>query len=526
MISFTCNYIKNDNIGLMSSAHLAWADQLPDGIFSHRCLTLAEKISTSLDFAKTGISACLDKSERVHRYPEFMEKTGNKDTYQSSRVLGQLYRLNRGLVSSGFCGCAERRGGHNLFEFPGWQKHEHAARQAKGIYADIMSHILRRYGISSEAEVVTGLLSSLSPHHRSRNLKRNVETNVQKQFQKLVETMRQRFFRDVEFAARDTSLSGMSAQETLLQMGSAWYMVTRSTATATSEANCQGFPWCISDVLLVLLRSKRTHRTQTLEPQACDLLLQELNDAITKGFVDVPAPTIALNTLIKWVAKEGLLTKRGSEGPGICDECLSSLFMSFAGSGATTEQSPRKRDRRHRAEEGRDALFGHLPRNAAAYVMAFLRHLAHASGLSPLCRQCRQPCSQTHSLTLAALRCYSQLVVCGSPCHLGLSFGCDCQQVDRGLEEHGPIRVQVRNAALLRLLKGGGCVRVEETLRRWSGVQDVRIRLRTSRSGGRHCALVSARGRDWQLWFLEELLLQPWFEQAVVRGASERRPRH
>lgn len=84
-----------------------------------------------------------------------------------------------------------------------------------------------------------------------------------------------------------------------------------------------------------------------------------------------------------------------------------------------------------------------------------------------------------------------------------------------------PFCCQVKDAGFLHLLREGvGCV--EELLRRWSGAQAVRIRYRASRSGSHHYALVSARGRDWQLWFLEELLLQPWFEQAVVRGSVER----
>lgn len=79
----------------------------------------------------------------------------------------------------------------------------------------------------------------------------------------------------------------------------------------------------------------------------------------------------------------------------------------------------------------------------------------------------------------------------------------------------------MKDAAFLRLLRESAG-HVEEMLRRWSGAQAVRIRCRASRSGSHHYALVSARGRDWQLWFLEELLLQPWFEQAVVRGSIER----
>ncbi|XP_075528530.1 uncharacterized protein LOC142560369 [Dermacentor variabilis] len=522
MISFTCNYIKNDNIGIMSNAHLAWADQLPDGIFSQRCLALADKIATSLDFAKTGIPARMDKSERVYRYPEFMEKMGSKDTYRSSRVLGQLYRLNRGLVISGFCSCTQRRTHHSMFEYPEWWKHKQVARRAKALYTELMNQILNRYGIASEAEVVTGLLSSLSPCHKSRNRKYNIETHVQKQFQVLVEKVRQRFFRDVESAVPDSALSGAEMTVVLLQMASAWYMVTRNTGN-NEEANCLGFPWCISDVLLMLLNA---NCSKGLSYQMAGILLREMNEMVTKCMPGTRPATAALEVVLRWAAKEDLLKMSGSNGPGICHRCLCSLFKSFAS--FCMAVPPLSPEHRHKDLECHANLFGWPPRTAAAYVLAFLRYLASAPVISSFCRHCLQLHSQAHMVTVAALRCYSQLLVCGSPCHLNLSSGHDCHKAVQVLEEYGPIRVQVQSAAFLRLLNvGSGAVRLQQTLQCLSGAQAVRIRCSSTLSGGRQYAFVSARGRDWQLWFLEELLLQPWFEDAVVSGELERswRPR-
>uniref|UniRef100_A0A224Z809 RNA-dependent RNA polymerase n=1 Tax=Rhipicephalus zambeziensis TaxID=60191 RepID=A0A224Z809_9ACAR len=520
MISFTCNYIKNDNIGLMSNAHLAWADQLPDGIFSQRCLSLAKKIATSLDFAKTGIPARMEKSERVYRYPEFMEKTGSKDTYRSSRVLGQLYRLNRGLVTSGFCSCTEHRARNSVFQYPDWQKHEHAARLAKALYAELMNQILHRYGIASEAEVVTGLLSSLSPYHRGRNTKYNIEAHVQKQFQMLVEKMRQRFFCDIESLFPDGNFSRTEVNVALLQMASAWYMVTVNADDA-AEVNCQGFPWCMSDVLLMLVKNRDVKCSELKGYQMARVLLRGINEMITKSVPGACPVAIALNVVLIWAAKEDLMKTSGSNGPGICRTCLSSLFKSFAGS--CKAMPLLSAEGWHRDLERHARLFGWPPRTAAAYVLAFLRYLANAPVLGSLCQNCQHLRSQAHMVSVAALRRYSQMLVCGSPCHLNLTLSHDCHASVDVLEEHGPIRVLVQSAAFLRLLKvGSGAARLEETLRCLSGAQAVRIRCNSSTSGGRQYAFVSARGRDWQLWFLEELLLQPWFEDAVVSGELER----
>ncbi|KAH6941071.1 hypothetical protein HPB50_013214 [Hyalomma asiaticum] len=452
MISFTCNYIKNDNIGLMSNAHLAWADQLPDGIFSQRCLSLAKKIATSLDFAKTGIPARMEKLERVYRYPEFMEKTGTKDTYRSSRVLGQLYRLNRGLVTSGFCKCVEHRVRASVFEYPEWQRHEHAAKLSKALYTELLSQILSRYGITSEAEVVTGLLSNLSLYHKGRNNKFNIDVHVQKQFQMLVEKMRQRFFRDVESALPHGAFSGAEVNVVLLQMASAWYMVTANTDDV-AESNSQGFPWCVSDVLLMILKNKDAKCLREEGYPMARVLLQEVNEVIARCMLNARPAAAALDVVLRWAAKEDLLKTSGPNGPGICHRCLSSLFNSFASS--CKAKLPLSAEGKRCDLERHARLFGWPPRTTAAYVLAFLRYLANAPVSGLLCHYCQHIRSQAHMVTVAALRCYNQLLVCGSPCHLNLTSGHDCHESVEVVEEHGPIRVQVKSAAFLRLLQVG-----------------------------------------------------------------------
>lgn len=58
---FFVSYIKNDKLGRIANAHVAYADKTPLGIFSPECLELAELHSAAVDFAKTGVPAFLPR---------------------------------------------------------------------------------------------------------------------------------------------------------------------------------------------------------------------------------------------------------------------------------------------------------------------------------------------------------------------------------------------------------------------------------------------------------------------------------
>jgi hypothetical protein len=49
------DFMKNDNVGMLSSLLLVLSDRLPDGTCDPLCTTIAELISTALDYPKTGI---------------------------------------------------------------------------------------------------------------------------------------------------------------------------------------------------------------------------------------------------------------------------------------------------------------------------------------------------------------------------------------------------------------------------------------------------------------------------------------
>lgn len=90
MIDFLQEYIKNDHVGAIASAHLAHADKL--GIFDPLCAKIAKKFSISVDFAKNGKCERLERDERPVEYPDFMENA-HREMYKSQNALGKMYRV-------------------------------------------------------------------------------------------------------------------------------------------------------------------------------------------------------------------------------------------------------------------------------------------------------------------------------------------------------------------------------------------------------------------------------------------------
>lgn len=90
---FFVTYMKNDSLGQIAHAHLAQADQQPDGVTSHTCIKLAKLHSQAVDYPKSGIPAIMDNALRPKKWPHFMEKRFKpaSQIYHSKNILGMLY---------------------------------------------------------------------------------------------------------------------------------------------------------------------------------------------------------------------------------------------------------------------------------------------------------------------------------------------------------------------------------------------------------------------------------------------------
>ncbi|XP_077542923.1 uncharacterized protein LOC144155400 [Haemaphysalis longicornis] len=501
MAKFISDYIMNDNVGIMSNAHLALADKLEDGVFSEPCLSIAMKISICLDFAKTGIPSMLERAEKPHEYPDFMEKGCQKNTYRSKRVLGHLYRLQRfleSIISTSFTSrLVDCQSNMNLLEIPGWKRYKLVVDELLAEHEAEMDHILKKYGIKNEAEVVSGFISDVSASNSSHYEKSNVEVLVTKQYRAIVESTRERFFKAVDAVCHvDNAVSEEQKMQVLLMMTSACFMVTYSNAKKT----CSSFPWSFADVILLIMAKGSVCQNQP-EFKSKNLLTARLDDQLSVDTQGKDPRTIAFGVVLKWATKEDLLQDTGARCPRICIDCLEKLFAESA-----------------HEEEARCEQSSARPLTAGRFVTSFLRYVSSSSVVFPACKACSWS-SQTHALTLAALRTYSLLSIFCDLCHLGLPCDPNLHEPVQEIREGSSVRVKVDNPGFLNMLRQGP-EEVTSLLSSWSGVQEVRIRRGASRTGG-HYIVVSSVGRDWQRWFLEELLLQPWFAKAVERRNLE-----
>lgn len=514
MIQFICNYIKNDTIGVMSSAHLAWADQLPEGIFSKCCLRLADKISVCLDFAKTGAPSRLEKKEKPRVFPDFMEKGSHKNTYQSKRILGQLYRLLRSLeavVSTDFrSNFVDSDCQRALFEFAGWEVYKDFAEQSLDYYASEMGRILNQYGIKSEGEVVTGLVNKVSDVSKSRKEKTNVETLVAKQYQHLVKMVRQRFVDDLNAACRARGISTVCGRKiAILQMVSAWYMVAYNSGTCGKQHSF-GFPWAVANTLLVLFRTRTIEVDVSQSPR--NFLVSKINDALAKEMEDVRVEDKALEVITQWAVKDELVKDSKSKPFSICKTCLTQIFQVFVKSKRNGEQLVMSNGSSDLATSDRDRN-GELSATAGDLVVGFFKHMCSAAVEFPPCSRCKWSASMTRTITMAAVRTYSLLAITRDLCHVGLPCEPTLHEPLQLVQEGNPVRIEVDHQGFISLLQHS-TEEVERLLSDWTGVQEVHIRGdATPRS---RCLMVSAVGRDWQRWFLEELVLQPWLAEAVL----------
>ncbi|MCO5610325.1 hypothetical protein L7F22_064561 [Adiantum nelumboides] len=91
IIRYFADFMVNNSLGLISNAHVVFADMSPQKACDSKCIQLAKLCSIAVDFPKTGIPAVLPTDLRPQKYPDFMEKS-DKPSYKSEKVLGKLFQ--------------------------------------------------------------------------------------------------------------------------------------------------------------------------------------------------------------------------------------------------------------------------------------------------------------------------------------------------------------------------------------------------------------------------------------------------
>jgi RNA-dependent RNA polymerase len=239
---FFVDYMINDTLGAISTAHLVHADREPDKARSKKCLELANLHSMAVDFAKTGAPAEMPRVLKPREFPDFMDRA-EKPMYTSEGALGKLYRA---IVESalqersnlvGLEKFAQETYDHDL-EVDGFEAFLEIAESFKDQYIEKMSTFMIYYEAETEDEMLTGNLQRRSAYLQRDNRRygdtkdrillamKNLQNEVKEWFESSCKTHERQ------------------------QMASAWYHVTYHPTYRREGFNCLSFPWIIGDILL------------------------------------------------------------------------------------------------------------------------------------------------------------------------------------------------------------------------------------------------------------------------------------
>ncbi|CAK8563059.1 unnamed protein product [Lathyrus sativus] len=239
---FFVDYMINDTLGAISTAHLVHADREPDKARSRKCLELAELHSMAVDFAKTGAPAEMPRALKPREFPDFMERF-EKPMYVSKGVLGKLYRA---LVESTLQvrsntvlseKLTEEAYDHQL-EVNGFEVFLETALSHREMYTQKMSSLMSFYGAETEDEMLTGnLLKRASYLQRDNRRYGDMKDRI------LISV------KDLQSEAKGWFESDCQPDEYQL-MASAWYHVTYHPKYYHESSTFLSFPWIVGDILL------------------------------------------------------------------------------------------------------------------------------------------------------------------------------------------------------------------------------------------------------------------------------------
>ena len=141
----------------------------------------------------------------------------------------------------------------SLIEVPGWRKFSERAREARDNYESHLRAIMQQHGISSEAEMFTGVISSHSRFNSMKHDKENAEIVIGKQIDFLMKTTKEHFEKDVKNLVAAAHEDEEEALMIKRQLASAWFMLVYGERD-DRERTFFSFPWSIAPALAETLK--------------------------------------------------------------------------------------------------------------------------------------------------------------------------------------------------------------------------------------------------------------------------------
>ncbi|XP_054711040.1 uncharacterized protein LOC129220635 [Uloborus diversus] len=501
MIDFIRTYIKNDNIGVLANAHLAWADIHPEGIFSKVCMKIAEKYPMVLDFAKSGTTCHLTYQEKPKQYPDFMEKGAANNSYKSKKALGLLYRTTRNLEAcvSKIDTLEQPVVPDKFLEYPGWEEYKDSADSHRKEYSKRFKNILKKYGIQNEAEALTSYVGKVNDYNENRYEKANAISISKTYLMDTIKRFRYEFFKSCDKEVQMHRIPRNEVTEYKYRRASAWYMVTY----CSSDRTILSFPWIIGDVLaemrLKLCGSKPIPRSSFIE-QSDEVLLQKFEDL--KNHLDgrcYCVPTM-YESVREWMTKSSLTLKMTADEV-FCFQCYERIKDYFMQTQQITCCSSK--------EDGCNCSNKCSPMKLILKFMKF-----YATEVCSEIGQCnaqlpnRQQCEgfRVVNLQSVALQAYASLAVTRNRSYLGFTDNSTSSSDDTIDEEGDPIRVPVTKEFSFIMTHHRD--ELDDLLKSLTGVKEIFITGDKDRKDNWYI-LVHSIGKAWQRWSLEELIMDP-----------------
>lgn len=252
---FFVDYMINDNLGAISTAHLVHSDHEAEKALSPKCVELADLHSMAVDFAKTGAPAEMSWALKPKEFPDFMERV-DKPMYVSNGALGKLYRAALSSVvqekmtvvwSEQMAQAAYDR----ELEVQGFEAFLEIAEGQRDMYIEKMRSLMNYYEAASEDEILTGNL---------RNRAAYLQRDNRRYFD-----LKDRILLSLKTLQKEAkgwfeSSCKVSEQQ---RMASAWYHVTYNSSYFQEDMNCLSFPWIVGDILLNI-KSLNSRRNRTV----------------------------------------------------------------------------------------------------------------------------------------------------------------------------------------------------------------------------------------------------------------------
>ncbi|KAI5062092.1 hypothetical protein GOP47_0022631 [Adiantum capillus-veneris] len=257
IIRYFADFMVNNSLGLISNAHVVFADMSPEKACDPKCLQLAKLCSIAVDFPKTGVAAVLPTDLRPQKYPDFMEKS-DKPSYKSEKVLGKLFRAvvkaDKDEEISSFTREEAVRSYDEELEFEGFGVYLEEAKALKNCYDEKLLDLMYQYDVKSEAEMFTGQILKISKWFRKR------PGEVKERMMRAMSSLRKEARSWLRNEYDDDNDDGDDYDEVSseqLKRASAWYHVTYHPDYITDDVDTKcghllSFPWVVYDKLVFI----------------------------------------------------------------------------------------------------------------------------------------------------------------------------------------------------------------------------------------------------------------------------------